>query len=115
MPYSKIIDHSKHVQQLDAYAATLIGDDELSKKWESNAPVSSDRIAALKAFHNAGIFTWGSLEPVIDPAQTMAVVEATHSFVDLYKLGQLNHSKLPRTFDRRDFTLRMLDLLNRLG
>jgi hypothetical protein len=45
----------------------------------------------------------------------MAVVEATHSFVNLYKLGQLNHSKLPRTFDRRDFTLRMLDLFNRLN
>jgi len=98
----------------DCYAATLIGDDKLAKKWESNAPVSSDRIAALKAFYEAGIFTYGSLEPVIDPAATMAVVEATHSFVNLFKLGQLNHSKLPRTFDRRDFTLRMLDLFNRL-
>jgi hypothetical protein len=99
----------------DAYAAALIGDDRLSRKWESNAPVSSNRIAALKAFFKAGIFTWVSLEPVIDPAATMAVVEATHSFVDLYKLGQLNHSKFVAVRDRRDFTLRMLDLFNRLG
>jgi hypothetical protein len=99
----------------DCYAATLIGDDRLSKKWESNAPVSSDRIAALKTFFEAGIFVYASLEPMIDPAATMAVVEATHSFVDLFKLGQLNHSKLPRTFDRRDLTLRMLDLFNRLN
>jgi hypothetical protein len=99
----------------DFYAATLIGDDKLSKKWESNAPVSSDRIAALKVFSEADIFTIVSLEPVIDPAATMAVVEATYPFVNLFKLGQLNHSKFVAVRDRRDFTLRMLDLFNRLG
>ena len=99
----------------DCYAATLIGDDKLAKRWESNAPLSSNRIAALQAFHEAGIFTYISLEPVIDPAATMAVVEATHSFVDLYKLGQLNHSKFAAVRDRRDFTLRMLDVFNRLS
>ena len=35
----------------DAYAATLTSFDEaFSLKWESNAPLPGDRIAALKAF-----------------------------------------------------------------
>jgi hypothetical protein len=97
----------------DCYAATLIGDDRLSKKWEPNAPLSSDRIAALKAFHEAGIFTVVSLEPAVSVEASLAVVAATHSFVDHYKIGRMNYFKL--RIDWRDYTLRAIDLLNRLG
>ena len=48
----------------DAFASTLTSlDDHFSKKWERNAALPDDRIAALQAFHSAGIFTWVSLEP----------------------------------------------------
>jgi DNA repair photolyase len=49
-----------------------------------------DRINALKAFHERGIFTWVSLEPTLDVEASLALVEATHSFVDLYKVGRAN-------------------------
>jgi DNA repair photolyase len=63
----------------DAFAATLTSlDDHFSRKWESNAPLPGDRIAALKRFHDAGIFTWVSIEPVLDIEASLAVVEATH-------------------------------------
>jgi DNA repair photolyase len=98
----------------DCYGATLTGvDDRLSKKWERNAPLPGDRIAALKAFHAAGVFTWVSAEPVVDVEATLAMIAATHEFVDLYKVGRMNYLNLP--IDWRDYTLRSLDLLNRLG
>jgi hypothetical protein len=100
----------------DAYATTLTSlDDRLSRKWESKAPLPGDRVAALKRFHDAGIFTWVSLEPLIDPDAALGVVAATHPFVDLYKLGRLNHSKLTPAIDYQAYADRMLDLLNRLG
>jgi DNA repair photolyase len=73
-----------------------------------------DRIAALKAFHARGIFTWVSLEPTLDIEVSLAIVEATHSFVDLYKVGRVNYLPMTKTTDWRDYTLRMLDTLNRV-
>jgi hypothetical protein len=100
----------------DAYAATLTSlDDNFSRKWESKAPLPGDRIAGLERFHDAGIFTWVSLEPVLNAEAALAIVAATHEFVDIFKIGKVNYSKLTTTVDWRDFTLRMIDLLNRIG
>jgi DNA repair photolyase len=101
----------------DAYAATLTTlDDDFSRKWERNAPLPSDRIATMRAFHERGIFVWGSLEPTLDVEASLAIVEATHEFVDLYKIGRANYcGALTRTTDWRDYTLRMIDLLLRFG
>jgi DNA repair photolyase len=103
--------------QRDAFASTLTSlDDRFSQKWERNAALPDDRIRALRTFHEAGIFTWVSLEPTIDVESSLALVEATHSFVDLYKVGRANYLKeITRTTDWRDYTLRMLDRLNRFG
>lgn len=103
----------------DAYAATLTTlDDDFSRKWERAAPLPADRIAALKKFHEAGIFTWVwvSLEPTLDVEASLAIVEATRGFVDLFKIGQANYLKeITRTTDWRDYTLRMIDVCQRLG
>ncbi len=101
----------------DAYAATLTTlDDAFSLKWEPNAALPYDRIATLKYFHAAGIFTWVSLEPTLDVEASLAIVEATHQFVDLYKIGRANYLKeITRTTDWRDYTLRMISLCQDLG
>jgi DNA repair photolyase len=100
----------------DAYAATLTSlDDAFSRKWERNAPPPSDRIAALRAFHDAGLFTWVSLEPTLDIESSLAVVKATHEFVDLYKVGRVNYLKLTKTTDWASYTARMIKLLGKLG
>jgi DNA repair photolyase len=101
----------------DAFACTLTSlDDRFSRKWERNAALPGDRIAALKAFHAAGIFTWVSLEPTLDCESSLAVVKATHRFVDLYKVGRANYLKeITRTTDWRGYTLRMIALLKRFG
>jgi DNA repair photolyase len=103
--------------QRDAFASTLTTlDDDFSMKWERGAALPADRIAALKAFHDRGIFTWVSLEPTLDVEASLAIVEATHKFVDLYKVGRANYLKeITRTTDWRDYTLRMIDAMKRLG
>ena len=71
---------------------------------------------ALRTFHERGIFTWVSLEPTLDIEASLAVVEATHGFVDLYKVGRANYLKeITRSTDWRDYTLRMIELLDRVG
>lgn len=104
-------------QDQDAFAATLTTlDDAFSRKWERNAALPADRIAALKAFHDRGIFTWVSLEPTLDVEASLEIVRATHDFVDLYKVGRANYIKeITRTTDWRDYTLRMIDLLHRVS
>lgn len=100
----------------DAFASTLTSvDADFSRKWERAAALPEDRMATLKSFHDRGIFTWVSLEPTLEVESSLAVVEATHEFVDLYKVGRVNYVSLTKTTDWRGYTLRMIDLLQRLG
>jgi hypothetical protein len=47
---------------------------------------------------------------------SLAIVQATHQYVDLYKVGRANYLKeVTRCTDWRDYTLRMIDLLQRVG
>jgi DNA repair photolyase len=68
-------------------------DDEMRKEWEPNASSVNDRMNVLKKAHKAGIFTWISLEPVIDPKQALAVIKTAHKYVHFWKVGKLNHMK----------------------
>lgn len=101
----------------DAYACTLTTlDDDFSRKWEPKAALPRDRIATLSRFHEAGIFTWVSLEPTLDVQASLDIVAETRPFVDLYKIGRANYLKeITRTTDWRDYTLRMIDLCQKLG
>lgn len=110
-------DMSVFRPERDAFASTLTSlDDRFSRKWERNAALPDDRINALLQFHNQGIFTWVSLEPTLDVENSLAVVQRTHRFVDLYKVGRANYLKqITATTDWRDYTLRIIDLMQRLG
>ena len=100
----------------DAFASTLTSlDPAFSKKWERGAASPDDRIAALRTFHEAGIFTWVSLEPTLDTEASLAIVRETHAFVDLYKIGRVNYLKMTKTTDWQDYTLRMINLCRDLG
>lgn len=100
----------------DAFATTLTSlDDQFSLKWERGAALPQDRIAALKAFHRAGIFTWVSLEPTLDVESSLAIIRETHEFVDLYKIGRVNYLPMTKTTDWESYTLRIIDLCQKLG
>lgn len=100
----------------DAFASTLTSlDDAFSLKWERGAALPADRINTLKAFHAAGIFTWVSLEPTLDTESSLEIIRHTHDFVDLYKIGRANYLPMTYTTDWREYTLRILDLVNQLN
>lgn len=100
----------------DAFASTLTSlDAAFSSKWERGAAFPEDRIAALRAFHNAGIFTWVSLEPTLDTESSLAIIERTHEFIDLYKIGRANYLPMTTSTDWESYTHRIVEMVNRLG
>jgi len=65
-----------------------------SRDTEPFAAEPGDRIEALEALASLGVKTWVSLEPVIDPRQTLRLIAETHRFVDEYRVGKMNHHPL---------------------
>lgn len=100
----------------DAFASTLTSlDPAFSAKWERGAAPPADRLEALRTFHRAGIFTWVSLEPTLDTEASLALIQETHEYVDLYKIGRANYLPMTKTTDWQAYTHRILNLVNRLG
>jgi DNA repair photolyase len=100
----------------DAFATTLTTlDDRESLTWEPGAALPHDRIDAIRTFHERGIPTWVSLEPVIDPVQAQEIIRQTSSFVDLFKVGKLNYHPLANEIDWSAFAKQTVALLDSLG
>jgi DNA repair photolyase len=100
----------------DAFASTLTSlDDDFSQKWERGAAVPDDRINTLRLFHKEGIFTWVSLEPTLSTEASLQIIEHTHEFVNLYKIGRANYLPMTGTTDWERYTYRILELCHRLG
>jgi DNA repair photolyase len=59
--------------------------------WEPGASLPEERIEMLKELHKEGIRTWVSFEPVINPKQTMDLLDKTVNFVDEYQVGKINY------------------------
>ena len=76
-----------------SFGTTLVfnEDSKLSRYWEPYAPPYWDRVEAIKLAKNMGIKTWVSLEPVIEPVQSIQIVKELHRIVDHWKVGKINH------------------------
>lgn len=88
---------------------------EDSWKWEPGAVAPESRFKALQTLHAAGITTWASLEPVIDPEQSLEIIDKTHKYVDQFKVGKLNHHNLANQIDWQHFGERAVEKLRGLG
>lgn len=100
----------------DAYGATLTCIDKAhSDTWEPGAVSPVNRTWALKSFHEHGIPTWASLEPVLYPDETLKLIMATHGFVDEYRVGKLNYHPHAKTIDWTKFAHDVVALLDELG
>jgi DNA repair photolyase len=100
----------------DAFATTLTWiDGASSEKWEPEAASPADRADAIAAFHNAGIPTWVSLEPVLDPEVALEIIRRTHVAVDLYKIGRWNYDARANAIDWRKFAADAVALCESLG
>jgi DNA repair photolyase len=92
------------------YGTTLtLTDPLMTEYWEPHAASFLSRIDALDRFHGAGVRTWVSFEPVIDPEQTLELIRycRVNKIVDEFRIGKLNHSITPTRIDHADFLFRV--------
>ncbi|MBQ2711025.1 MAG: radical SAM protein [Clostridia bacterium] len=79
------------------YGITIVSlDEEFRQKFEPNTAKYTDRIAALKALHDAGFYTWVSIEPYPTPNiinQNLSEILNAISFVDKIIFGRLHYNK----------------------
>jgi DNA repair photolyase len=100
----------------DHYGATLTFiDDNKSKEWEPGAALPKDRIEALRIAHSKGIKTWVSMEPVIEPEETLQLIRETHEFIDEYKIGMLHYHSKSKEIDWQQFGNESIKLLESYG
>jgi DNA repair photolyase len=86
------------------FATTLTHtDNDRLSKLEPGASSYDSRVNALTKAKDLGIFTWVSLEPVVDPKVTLQIIEDTHLVVDHFKVGKLNHDPYEKTIDWKKF------------
>lgn len=85
---------------------TLTGRDDL----EPGASSNMERVHAMAELHNVGISTWASIEPVIDPALSFAMIVETLGFCDHYKIGILSGKKDYTPQQIRDFVAQVQSL-----
>lgn len=98
----------------DAFGTTLTFLEGLkSFEYEPHAATPGDRIRAIEIAHAQNIETFVSLEPVIDPQQSLKIIERTHKFVDHYRIGKLNHQ--PSKINWRRFAIAAIKLCRDLG
>jgi DNA repair photolyase len=84
-------------------------------EWEPGAACPDERIDALRQLHAAGVKTWASIEPVIDPVESLAIIEASLPYVDAYKVGKWNHDARANATDWPAFGRAAVDMIRAAG
>jgi len=105
---------SKFGHRIQVGASLTFWDESKSKQWEEGAALPLDRLETLKVLREKGIKTFACFEPVIDPAQSLAVLKKSLEMdcVDTYKIGKLNsYNGLDRNIDWTIFLKKCLALL----
>lgn len=75
------------------FGSTITGyTKEYIGKYESNAAEYQDRKATIVTAFNAGIYTWVSLEPVIDHSEAIFILSDLLPYVNYWKIGKINHN-----------------------
>jgi len=63
-----------------------------SEEFEPHAPPVTDRLMSLYLARNRGLTTFVSVEPVIDPAQGLAVIKTVLPHADKIAVGKINYN-----------------------
>jgi len=102
----------KYKEHIKVGATLTFYDKEKSMKWEPGAATPLDRISMLRQFHEAGIKTWASFEPVIEPSESLKLIDSTIDYVDEYKIGKINNYKgIDKAIDWTVFLSRVVERL----
>jgi len=97
-----------------AFGTTLLFlSDTRRLQWEPNAASILGRVEAIREAHRLGIRTWVSVEPVIYPDEALQVLDLLEPWVDIWKVGKLNHDpKREKELDWRGFLTQVLAALS---
>jgi len=110
--FDLLIEHP----ELSKLGATLTFDNwDDSKKWEPQAECYSERLQMLYEAKLRGIRTWASLEPVIEPEQTLNLIKMSAEFVDHFKVGRWNYDQRANEINWKKFVHEAVELLEKLG
>jgi DNA repair photolyase len=89
--------------------------DTLRKQYEPKAATFHDRLDTLATIHDNGIKTFVSIEPVVDPLESLKVIAASLPHTDQYKIGKLNHDKTAKNTDWTKFLKDALSITRPYG
>lgn len=109
----KDIDLFKRFGSHIQIGTTLTFDNERdSLFWEKGAALPDERLTVLRKLKENGIRTFASFEPVIDPEQSLNLMQKGLDFIDVFKIGKLNNYKgLDKEIDWTKFLQSALDIL----
>lgn len=98
--------------------ATLTFNDAIrSLDWETGAAAPKERLEMLAHFHDLGVRTFASFEPVLDPAESLELMRqcAEREIIDVYKVGKLNNHPLAAEINWAEFLKSSIDILRPYG
>lgn len=72
-----------HTKSLVSFGFTLTGHDEL----ELGTSTNQERIDAMRILHDYGFKTFASIEPVLNYANSLKMIELSNPYCDLFKIG----------------------------
>ena len=104
-----------HQGRVKVGATLTFNNESISRQWEPGARSTEDRLAALRILHDAGVKTWASIEPVIVPSESLAIIEASLPYCDAYKVGRWNHDARSNAIDWQAFGKSAVDMIRAAG
>lgn len=110
-------EHAALLRACDAHFGVSLAwiDDVRRQHHEPGAQSVIDRMVGLQWAKSEGLHTWASVEPVVDPGQGLAAIEALIPLVDEIKVGRLNHSQSANAIDWREFAVEAHKMLSGSG
>lgn len=90
--FNNMLINFQRWQRKIAFGFTLTGFDDM----EPNASTNMQRIEAMNKLHKAGFKTWASIEPVISISESLAMINMSQQFCDLYKIGLESGRRYPK-------------------
>ncbi len=114
-------DFDLYADGMGTFGTSLsFADDESRQAWEPNSASLWNRIQAIDEAVAMGIYTWVSLEPVVDPVHTRWLITMLRgtilaSAVDEFRVGKLNHHPHAKTIDWATCAVEVRDTLERAG
>lgn len=75
----------------DRFGVTISCGEAMAAKYEPNAAKVSERLEYLRRAKEAGIKTFVSCEPVLEPKYIYFLITQMNSIIDEYRIGKLNY------------------------